>query len=47
MVYAFLFGVGKLIFGQVLYGLFLLALGMASALVIYNDFSRRSWTGLR
>jgi SSS family solute:Na+ symporter len=47
MVYAFLFGVGKLIFGQVLYGLFLLALGMASALVIYNDFSRRGWTGLR
>jgi Na+/proline symporter len=47
MVYAFLFGVGKLIFGQVLYGLFLLSLGAASALVIYNDFSRRGWTGLK
>lgn len=47
MVYAFLFGVGKLIFGQVLYGLFLISVGIIAALIIYNDFSRRGWTGLK
>lgn len=40
MVYAFLFGVGKLIFGQILFGLFLLMTGVAAGLFIYSQLNR-------
>jgi Na+/proline symporter len=43
LVYASLFGVGKLIFGQVALGLGLLALAAAAAGVIYHDLGRRGW----
>ncbi|MCS7012288.1 MAG: sodium:solute symporter family protein [Chloroherpetonaceae bacterium] len=42
MIYAWLFGVGKLIFGQILFGLFLLMTGIAAGLFIYNQLSRES-----
>ena len=43
LVYASLFGVGKLLFGQVALGLGLLALAAAAAGVIYHDLERRGW----
>jgi SSS family solute:Na+ symporter len=46
LVYAFLFGVGKMIFGQVQNGLILFAIGLAASAGIYYDFNRRGWTKL-
>jgi len=43
LVYAVLFGTGKLIFGETLAGLGLLLLGLAAAGVIYWDLSKRGW----
>jgi Na+/proline symporter len=43
MIYAFLFGAGKIIFGQLLTGLIFLAVGLSFGAVIYNDLSRRGW----
>ncbi len=43
LVYAVLFGTGKLIFGQPWQGLGLWLLGLAAAGVIYWDLSRRGW----
>jgi hypothetical protein len=46
LVYAFLFGIGKMIFGQWLYGAVLCAIGLGAAAGIYYDFNRRGWTKL-
>jgi solute:Na+ symporter, SSS family len=43
MIYAFLFGVGKIIFGQVLIGLGMLAVGLVFGAVIYADLNKRGW----
>jgi SSS family solute:Na+ symporter len=43
LVYASLFGVGKLIFGETALGLGLLGLAAAAAVVIYRDLERRGW----
>jgi hypothetical protein len=43
MIYAFLFGVGKILFGQVLLGAGMLAAGFLAGAVIYADLSRRGW----
>ncbi|MCS6989417.1 MAG: Na+:solute symporter [Chloroherpetonaceae bacterium] len=46
LAYAFLFGIGKMIFGQWLYGLILCAIGVAAGAGIYYDLNRRGWTRL-
>jgi Na+/proline symporter len=43
LVYMALFGVGKLIFGQMLAGAAFLALAVAAAGIIYWDLNRRGW----
>jgi len=43
MIYAFLFGVGKIIFGQVLMGSVFLAAGLLFGAVIYTDLTKRGW----
>ena len=43
LVYMTLFGVGKLIFGQVLLGSGLLVLALLAGWVIYWDLNRRGW----
>jgi Na+/proline symporter len=43
MIYAFLFGVGKVIFGQTLTGLAFIAAGLVFGYVIYRDLNRRGW----
>jgi len=43
MIYAFLFGVGKIIFGETLTGLGLVAVGLVFGYVIYRDLNRRGW----
>jgi solute:Na+ symporter, SSS family len=43
MVYMTLFGIGKIIFGQVLLGVLFLAVGAAAGLLIYRDLNRRGW----
>jgi SSS family solute:Na+ symporter len=43
MIYAFLFGTGKIIFGRFEIGLVFVAVGLASGAVIYRDLNRRGW----
>jgi Na+/proline symporter len=43
MIYALLFGVGKIIFGQLVIGVVLMAGGLAFGAVIYKDLNRRGW----
>jgi len=43
MIYAFLFGAGKIIFGQLATGLVFLAVGLFLGAVIYRDLNRRGW----
>jgi hypothetical protein len=43
MIYALLFGVGKIIFGQLVIGVGLMAGGLAFGAVIYKDLNRRGW----
>jgi solute:Na+ symporter, SSS family len=43
LVYATLFGVGKVIFGQVLLGAGLLVLALIAGWIIYWDLNRRGW----
>jgi solute:Na+ symporter, SSS family len=43
LVYAMLFGIGKLIFGEVLLGLLLIAAGIGAAWVISRDLTRRGF----
>jgi hypothetical protein len=46
LVYAALFGVGKLVFGETALGLGLLAVAAAAGAFIYRDLSRRGWAGV-
>ena len=46
LVYAALFGVGKLIFGATAAGLALLGLATAAGAVLYRDLSRRGWAAV-
>jgi hypothetical protein len=43
MIYAFLFGAGKIIFGQLVMGLVFLAVGLSLGGYIYRDLNRRGW----
>jgi Na+/proline symporter len=43
MIYMFLFGAGKIIFGQLTTGLVLNAVGLVLGAVIYRDLNRRGW----
>ena len=43
MIYAFLFGAGKIIFGQLVMGVVFIAVGLAFGAVIYRDLNRRGW----
>ena len=43
MIYMFLFGAGKIIFGERAMGLVFLAVGLALGAVIYFDLNRRGW----
>lgn len=43
MVYSFLFGTGKIIFGELLYGLLLYMIGLSSAYVIKRNFDKTGW----
>jgi SSS family solute:Na+ symporter len=46
LIYGWLFGIGKLLFGETLTGVLLLAAGMAAGAVIYRDLSRRGWSSV-
>jgi hypothetical protein len=46
LIYGWLFGIGKLLFGETLLGLALIAAGMAAGAVIYWDLSRRGWSSV-
>ena len=46
LVYAALFGVGKLIFGETALGLGLLAVAAAAGVFVYRDLSRRGWAAV-
>ena len=43
MIYAFLFGAGKIIFGEIGLGLAFLAAGLIFGAILYRDLSRRGW----
>jgi hypothetical protein len=43
MIYAFLFGVGKIIFGSLGTGLAFLGAGLVFGAVIYTDLNKRGW----
>jgi len=43
MIYAFLFGAGKIIFGEIGLGIAFLAAGLIFGAIIYRDLSRRGW----
>ncbi len=43
MVYAFLFGIGKLIFMEILPGVLFLITGIVAGYMIYRDFESRGW----
>ena len=43
LVYSFLFGLGKIIFGQYIIGLLFFLIGTASALLIKRNFSKVGW----
>jgi SSS family solute:Na+ symporter len=43
MIYAFLFGVGKIIFGLIPTGIAFMAAGLVFGYVIYRDLNRRGW----
>jgi SSS family solute:Na+ symporter len=46
LVYMTLFGIGKLIFGQVLMGTVFLVLGLIAGSIIYWDLNRRGWKSI-
>ena len=46
MIYAFLFGTGKIIFGENLLGIIFLAAGFLFGGIIYRDLNRRGWEKL-
>jgi solute:Na+ symporter, SSS family len=43
LVYSFLFGIGKIIFGEFLSGVIFLVVGIASAMLIKRNFSKTGW----
>jgi hypothetical protein len=43
LIYCTLFGIGKLIFGEWLFGILLLAVAAAAGYLIFWDLSRRGW----
>jgi hypothetical protein len=43
LIYGALFGVGKLLLGDLASGMWLLAMGAAGGAVIWFDLSRRGW----
>jgi branched-subunit amino acid permease len=43
MIYAFLFGVGNIIFGRTWLGLILLLAGLVFGGIIYADLNKRGW----
>ncbi|MEO8664060.1 MAG: sodium:solute symporter family protein [Ignavibacteria bacterium] len=47
MVYAFLFGTGKIIFGQYMSGLIFIAVGIAAGLLIRRNFNKIGWDVLK
>jgi hypothetical protein len=46
LVYASLFGIGKIVFGDWLFGLVLLAIAGGAGYMIFWDLSRRGWQAL-
>ena len=46
LVYATLFGVGKLIFGETALGLALIAVAATAGFLIYRDLTRRGWAAV-
>ncbi|MGC8858497.1 MAG: sodium:solute symporter family protein [Ignavibacteria bacterium] len=46
LVYMFLFGTGKIIFGELTTGLGLYAIGVVAAVIIVYDFNKRGWKEL-
>jgi len=46
LVYMFLFGTGKIIFGELMTGLGLYAIGAVAGLIIIYDFNKRGWKEL-
>ena len=46
LVYGCLFGIGKLVFGQLGWGLLLLAIAAIAGYLIFWDLSRRGWQTL-
>lgn len=47
LVYSFLFGIGKIIFGEYIYGFLFLLLGIAAALLIRRNFNKVGWETIR
>jgi hypothetical protein len=47
LVYSFLFGFGKIIFGEYLFGILFLLVGLASALIIKRNFDKVGWETLK
>lgn len=43
MIYMSLFGIGKILFGEIYLGLAFLAVAIAAAMAVYWDLSRRGW----
>ncbi|PIU45234.1 MAG: sodium:proline symporter [Ignavibacteriales bacterium CG07_land_8_20_14_0_80_59_12] len=43
MIYGFLFGAGKIIFGETLLGIVFIAIGLIFGAIIYADLNRRGW----
>jgi len=46
MIYGFLFGAGKIIFGQVLMGIGFIVAGLIFGAIIYADLSKRGWESI-
>lgn len=47
LVYMFLFGMGKIIFGEILLGLLFIGIGLAAGAMIFWSFSKMGWEKLR
>ncbi len=47
LVYSFLFGIGKIIFGELVIGLLFLIVGIAAALLIRSNFNKVGWETIR
>lgn len=47
LVYSFLFGIGKIIFGDYIYGFLFLLLGIVAALLIRRNFNKTGWETIR